>query len=65
MESSTIGLGLMSFGSTKIAVKGGTWKGRRLNCGPALPNLGEPSWNWIPQNHIQIKNEKDDFVVAC
>ena len=28
MKSSTVVLGLMSFGLTKIAVKGGTWKGR-------------------------------------
>ena len=30
-----------------------------------LSNVGEPSWSWIPKNHIQVQKERGNFVVAC
>ena len=30
-----------------------------------LSNEGEPSYNWIPKNHIQVQKERRNFVVAC
>ena len=30
-----------------------------------LWNVGEPSWSWIPMDHIQVQSENLNFFVAC
>ena len=30
-----------------------------------LSIVGELSWSWIPKDHVQVQNEKENFVVAC
>ena len=38
---------------------------RNYSCPLTLTYVGEPSWSWIPRDHIRVQKEKFDFVVAC
>ena len=31
----------------------------------SISNVRDLSWSWIPKSLIQVKKEKENFVVAC
>lgn len=32
---------------------------------PHLSNVGDFSWSWIPENFIQVKKMKGEFILVC